>query len=63
MELNIQDDHIHLILSASPRDSVSYLMQIIKGKSSAWMKKIKRAHGLYEKESLWAEVISSLRSV
>lgn len=31
------------------------MMQIIKGKSSAWMKKkIKRAHGLYEKESLWA---------
>jgi putative transposase len=30
-------------------------MQIIKGKSSAWLKKkIKRAHGLYEKESLWA---------
>ncbi len=55
VELNIQEDHIHLILSASPRDSVSYMMQIIKGKSSAWMKKkIKRAHGLYEKESLWA---------
>lgn len=55
IELNIQDDHIHLILSASPRDSVSYMMQMIKGKSSAWMKKkIKRAHGLYERESLWA---------
>jgi len=55
IELNIQDDHIHFILLATPRDSVSYAMQIIKGKSSAWMKKkIKRAHGLYEKESLWA---------
>jgi putative transposase len=30
-------------------------MQIIKGKSSAWMKKkIKRKHGLYETNSLWA---------
>lgn len=30
-------------------------MQIIKGKSSAWLKKkIKRHHGLYEKHSLWA---------
>ncbi|MFN3693029.1 MAG: IS200/IS605 family transposase [Candidatus Paceibacteria bacterium] len=57
IELNIQEDHIHLILSVSPRDSVSYIMQKIKGKSSAWMKKrIKRAHGLYEKESLWARV-------
>lgn len=55
IELNIQDDHIHFILLATPRDSISYAMQIIKGKSSAWMKKkIKRAHGLYEKESLWA---------
>ena len=32
IELNVQDDHIHLILSASPRDSVSYIMQMIKGK-------------------------------
>jgi putative transposase len=30
-------------------------MQIIKGKSSAWMKKkIKNKHGLYERKSLWA---------
>ena len=39
LELNIQEDHIHLILLATPRDSVSYIMQILKGKSSAWMKK------------------------
>ena len=55
IELNIQDDHIHLVLLGTPRDSTSYIMQIIKGKSSAWMKKkIKRKHGLYEKHSLWA---------
>jgi len=55
LELNIQDDHIHLCLLGNPRDSVSYTMRLIKGKNSAWMKKkIKRAHGLYEKESLWA---------
>jgi putative transposase len=55
LELNIQVDHIHCVLLATPRDSISYIMQIIKGKSSAWVKKkIKRAHGLYEKESLWA---------
>ncbi len=55
LELSIQEDHIHMCLLASPRDSVSYIMQILKGKSSAWMKKkIKRTHGLYERESLWA---------
>ncbi len=55
IELNIQEDHIHLVILLTPRDSVSYAMQIIKGKSSAWMKKkIKRTHGLYERQSLWA---------
>ena len=55
IELSIEDDHIHLCLLASPRDSISYIMQILKGKSSAWLKKkIKRNHGLYEKKSLWA---------
>jgi len=30
-------------------------MQILKGKSSAWLKKkIKRANGIYERQSLWA---------
>ena len=55
LELSIQEDHIHLCIILTPRDSVSYAMQIIKGKSSAWMKKkIKRKHGLYEKHSLWS---------
>lgn len=55
VELNIQDDHIHFCILATPRDSVSYVTQILKGKSSAWLKKkIKRKHGLYETNSLWA---------
>lgn len=55
IELNIQEDHIHLCLLATPRDSISYVMQILKGKSSAWLKKkIKQKHGLYEQHSLWA---------
>ena len=55
IELNIQEDHIHFCILATPRDSVSYVMQILKGKSSAWLKKkIKVKHGLYEKQSLWA---------
>ena len=55
IELSIEDDHIHIVILLTLRDSVSYAMQIIKGKSSAWMKKkIKRKHGLYERQSLWA---------
>ncbi len=42
-------------LLTTPRDSAPYTMQILKGKSSAWLKKkIKRKHGLYETNSLWA---------
>lgn len=55
LELNIQADHIHLCILTTPRDSISYVMQILKGKSSAWLKKkIKHEHGLYEQNSLWA---------
>ena len=55
IELSIQDDHIHFCILTTPRDSVSYTMQILKGKSSAWLKKkIKHKHGLYERYSLWA---------
>lgn len=39
IELSIQEDHIHMCLLTTPRDSISYVMQIMKGKSSAWMKK------------------------
>jgi REP element-mobilizing transposase RayT len=60
IELNIQEDHIHFCLLATPRDSVSYVMQILKGKSSAWLKKkIKRTHGLYEKNPCGHEDTSS----
>lgn len=55
LELNVQDDHVHLVLIILPKDSPSYVMQIIKGKSSAWLKKkIKHKSGVYEKHSLWA---------
>ena len=55
LELSIQEDHVHMCILLTPRDSVSYAVQILKGKSSARMKKkIKRKHGLYEKHSLWA---------
>lgn len=36
---HVGDDHIHLIMTIPPKYSVSYAMQILKGKSSAWIKK------------------------
>ena len=55
IELSIQVDHIHMVLLAPPTYSVSYTMQLIKGKSSAWLKKkIKHRVNLYDKGSLWA---------
>lgn len=35
----IGDNHIHLYLIIPPKYSVSYAMNLIKGKSSAWVKK------------------------
>lgn len=44
-----------MVLLTTPRDSISYVMQILKGKSSAWFKKkIKHQSGIYERRSLWA---------
>ncbi|MCL5795543.1 MAG: IS200/IS605 family transposase [Patescibacteria group bacterium] len=55
MELNIQEDHLHLCLIISPKHSISYAMAIIKGKTSAWIKKgHKKIKGLCDKGSLWA---------
>jgi putative transposase len=33
-ELNIQEDHVHLILKVPPKHSVSKVMGILKGKSA-----------------------------
>lgn len=54
IELSIQIDHVHLVILSSPTYSPSYIMQIIKGKSSSWLKKkIRHNVKLYEKGSLW----------
>jgi putative transposase len=36
---HIGDEHIHLAISVPPKYSVSYIVQVLKGKSSAWLKK------------------------
>lgn len=56
LELSIQDDHIHIVLIISPKNSISYVMQILKGKSSAWIKKrIKnKIKTISHRGSVWA---------
>lgn len=36
---HIGDEHIHLYVTVPPKYSVAYAMSVIKGKSSAWIKK------------------------
>ena len=35
----IGEDHIHLFLSIPPKYSAAYIMQVLKGKTSMWVKK------------------------
>jgi len=55
LEGRICADHVHLVIIIPPKHSVSYAMSIIKGKSSAWIKKKnKKYKDLCHKGSLWA---------
>ena len=36
---HVGDEHIHLFVSIPPKYSVAYALALIKGKSSAWLKK------------------------
>ena len=47
---HVGDDHIHLYLTIPPKYSVSYAMSILKGKSSAW---IKKKTTMFPKGTLW----------
>ena len=38
-ELNIQKDHVHMLLQINPRESLSHVMQILKGGSSYVVRK------------------------
>ena len=38
-ECHIADDHIHIYITVPPKYSVSYVLCVLKGKSSAWIKK------------------------
>jgi putative transposase len=47
---HVGDDHIHIYFTIPPKYSVSYAVQIIKGKSSAW---IKKKTNKFPKGTLW----------
>ncbi len=38
-ELNMQKDHVHMLLQINPKESLSYVMQILKGGSSFVLRK------------------------
>lgn len=39
IEGSIQDDHVHMYLSVPPKHSPSYVMKVLKGKSSELLRK------------------------
>lgn len=48
---HIGDEHIHLYLIIPPKYSVSYIIQILKSKSSSWIKKKTKK---FPKGAFWA---------
>jgi len=48
---HVGDEHVHLYLSVPPKYSVAYAAAVIKGKSSAWLKKKTKKFPL---GSLWS---------
>ena len=55
MELNVREDHIHLVMSIAPKYSVSSLMGYVKGKLSLRLfQRYKRIGKRYWGRHLWA---------
>ena len=50
IEMNIQKDHIHLIVSAPPKISISQLMGILKGKTAI---KLFKSYPLLKSKPYW----------
>ncbi|NUQ57148.1 MAG: IS200/IS605 family transposase [Candidatus Paceibacter sp.] len=48
---HIGDEHIHLFVSIPPKYSVAYITQVMKGKTSMWLKKKTKK---FPKGTLWA---------
>lgn len=55
LEWHVSVDHIHMVIIIPPKHSVSYVMSIIKWKSSTWIKKKNKNLKLKCKQwSFWA---------
>ncbi len=50
LELNVQDDHIHLLVSVPPKVSISYLMGALKGKIAI---KLFKSYPKMKKKPYW----------
>ena len=48
---HIGDEHIHLHIAIPPKYSASYIAQVLKGKTSAWLKKKTKK---FPKGTLWS---------
>ena len=48
---HIGDEHIHLFVSIPPKHSAAYIVQVLKGKTSMWLKKKTKK---FPKGTLWA---------
>lgn len=49
-ELNVQEDHVHLLVSVPPKISISYLMGILKGKIAI---KLFKSYPTLKKKPYW----------
>ncbi|MFH1711869.1 MAG: IS200/IS605 family transposase [Patescibacteria group bacterium] len=47
---HVGDEHVHIILTIPPKYSVAYVIQVLKGKTSSWIKKKTKK---LPKGSLW----------
>ena len=50
IELNVQDNHIHLLVSVPPKISISYLMGVLKGKIAI---KLFKSYPKLKKKPYW----------
>ena len=50
IELNVQEDHIHLLLSMPPKVSISYMMGVLKGKIAI---KLFKSYPKMKKKPYW----------
>ena len=56
MELNIQEDHVHIVMQFVPTISISKMVNLLKGKSSRIIRKeFNELEEVYWGDSFWAD--------